>query len=63
MTIATYETGALASETNSERLLALEATPELAQSLYESSKDMMTERGKQAFEEQIKNVIERRHND
>ncbi|WP_423716813.1 type II TA system antitoxin MqsA family protein [Lactiplantibacillus pentosus] len=63
MTIATYETGALASETNSERLLALEATPELAQSLYESSKDMMTERGNQAFEEQMKNVIERRHND
>jgi hypothetical protein len=24
---------------------------------------MMTERGKQAFEEQMKNVIERRHND
>lgn len=59
MTIATYETGALASETNSERLLALEATPELAQSLYESSKDMLTERGKQAFRGQTGDAAER----
>lgn len=49
-TVATYETGALPSKANNKLLLALEATPELAQSLYESSKGMMTERGKQTFQ-------------
>lgn len=50
-TIATYETGSLPSKANNKILLALENDPDMAQPLYNTSKEAMTERGKVAFEE------------
>ena len=52
-TVATYETGSLASKANNKLLLALENDPDVAQPLYEVSKESMTERGKAAFEENV----------
>lgn len=52
-TIATYETGSLPSVANNKILLALETDPDVAQPLYDTSKEAMTERGKAAFEENV----------
>lgn len=52
-TIATYETGSLPSVANNKILLALETDPDVAQPLYDTSREAMTERGKAAFEENV----------
>ncbi|AUJ31635.1 MAG: type II toxin-antitoxin system antitoxin SocA domain-containing protein [Liquorilactobacillus nagelii] len=57
-TIATYETGALASNANNTILVALEKDKVLAQSLYNSRKNMMTERGRKSFEKCVNLEIE-----
>ena len=52
-TIATYETGSLPSVANNKLLLALEKDSDMAQTIYESSKQAMTEQGKAAFEQKL----------
>lgn len=56
-TIATYETGSLPSKANNKILIALETNPSVAQPLFDSSKDMMTERGKKSFQKNTNNSV------
>lgn len=53
-TVATYETGALPSNANNTRLLALEENPTSALNLLEHAKDSLTQRGKDALCDHLK---------